>query len=112
MRLDNYLTESKRYFGYKIVHGLMSDTYAKSIYDGSLISLRKSWQYFHGHGLYLGTSKNFCLDYYSCAGEEGAKPEMLLTYEFTDVDVLRGDPEYNNGEVQVSKARLVKKETV
>ncbi len=40
MRLNNYLIENKKYFGYKIVHGLMTDRYAKSIYDGSLISLK------------------------------------------------------------------------
>lgn len=89
----------------------MTDVYAKSIYDGSKISLQKTLQSFPGSGLFLGTTKDFCLDYYSCKGEDGAKPEMLLTYEFDDDDILRGQPD-ENGEVQVRKAKLVKKEIV
>jgi hypothetical protein len=111
MRLNRYLNENKKYLGYKIVHGLMTDTHVKSIYDGSLISLSKSWQHFHGNGMFLGTTKDFCLDYYSLKGEEDAKPELLLTYEFNNDDILKGYPD-ENGEVQVSKARLIKKEIV
>lgn len=37
---------------------------------------------------------------------------MLLTYEFDINDIIKGDPDYKNGEVQVSRARLVKKEPV
>lgn len=112
MRLDKFIKENKKYFGYKIVHGLITDRYAKSIYDGSIIPLYKSWQNFPKNGLFLGTTKDFCLDYYSVKGEEGAESEMLLTYEYDNNDVIKGYPEDKNSEVQVSRARLVKKEVV
>lgn len=98
--------------GYKIVHGTKNDRIAKSIYDGSQILIHPDWQYYIRSGLFLGTSKKFCGDYYSCWMEEDAQPELLLTYEYEMKDLIKGDPTYSNGEIQVRRARIIRVEQV
>ena len=56
-------------------------------------------------GMYLGSSKQFVLDYYSGAvdGEE-----LLLTYQFNVEDALSiPDTSACDGEIQVKKAQLI-----
>lgn len=53
------------------------------------------------NNIYLGTSEQFCLDYYSGAIDE---PELLLTFSYDPKDIISGGGP--NSEVQVRQARL------
>jgi len=53
-------------------------------------------------GLFLGTDKDFVMNYYS---ELTDKEDALLTYEYDVEDVLSGNPD-EQGEVKVKKAKL------
>jgi hypothetical protein len=57
-----------------------------------------------GAGLYLGTSKTFCLDYYTGLTDDD---DVLLTYSYLLNDLLSGDPDATAGEVTVRKAKLI-----
>lgn len=100
------------YLGYKIV-GVKRDTnqpysiYSKEPVD---VTIGKTLSY-GGKGLFLGTSKKFCMDYYSC-GTEDKDGEMILTYQYSSTDIIKGDPSHPNGEVQVSKATLTRIEPI
>ena len=102
-----YKYSQQVYLGYKIVGVEASTKRAYSIYDKSDVNISIGSIVNYGNsGLFLGTSKQFCIDYYSCgtADEDG---ELLLTYRFNDTDLLKGDPNYKNGEVQVRQATLI-----
>lgn len=63
-----------------------------------------------GQGLYLGTSKKFCMDYYSGGTDDS---DVLLTYEYSPKDLIKGDPTENtDGEVIVSRAKLIEIEHI
>ena len=62
-----------------------------------------------GQGLYLGTSREFCESYYSGLTDD---QDMLLTYTYSSEDILSGDPNHPNSDIQVSKARLQSYELV
>ena len=53
--------------------------------------------------LFLGTSEQFCLDYYTGGTDD---QDMLLTYEYNIADVVSGEPDHPNGEVRVRRAVL------
>ena len=56
-------------------------------------------------GMYLGSSKQYVLDYYS-AMTDGE--ELLLTYEFNTEDALSiPDTSMCDGEIRVKKAKLI-----
>jgi hypothetical protein len=111
--MSNLQSHGRKYKGYKIVHATERDDEVLSIADHSFtIKLQKAYRCFPGAGLFLGLTKQYCLDYFSIAGEEGALPELLLTYEFREKDVINGDPTYQNGEVQVRWAKYLAKEKV
>jgi hypothetical protein len=58
-------------------------------------------------GFFLGSSKQFCLDYYSGMCDD---PELLLTYQFDTNDALGGVPSCIgtcDTEIRVSRAQLV-----
>ncbi len=57
-----------------------------------------------GEGLYLGNTPSFAMDYY---GGLTDYPDVLLTYEFTDEDLIRGDPDAASSELVVKRAKLV-----
>ena len=105
-------TQLRKFLGYKIV-GLKKDTrQAYSIYSKEPINISiGSVTGFNGEGLFLGTSKDFCLDYYSC-GTLDEDDELLLTYEYNQQDIIQGDPNSMNGEIQVKKGVLVNIEPV
>ncbi len=52
---------------------------------------------------FLGTTEQFCLDYYSGIIDE---PELLLTYSYDIADIVSGSPDSPNSEIRVKKARL------
>tara|TARA_A200000159_G_C7337911_1_gene345851 strand:+ start:3299 stop:5110 length:1812 start_codon:yes stop_codon:yes gene_type:complete len=57
-------------------------------------------------GFYLGTDKQFVLDYYSELTDDDHE-DALLTYLYRAEDVISGDPKSTSGEVTVSKAVLI-----
>lgn len=52
--------------------------------------------------IYLGTSKDFCLDYYSGLTDDR---DILLIYSYHESDIVSGNSS-SNGEVLVRKAQL------
>lgn len=95
--------------GYKMV--AWDGNRAYSLYDpgmtidttiGSSISAE-------GKGIHLGSSKEFCQNYYS---EMTDDQDMLLTYEFLPEDLLSGNPDHPNDELTVKQARLTAYELV
>ena len=67
------------------------------------------WDEMPGAGIYLGTSRRFCEEFYSgCTDMD----DVLLTYEYEAGDLLGGDPVQADGEVRVRCARLVAAENL
>jgi hypothetical protein len=98
----------KKYIGYKIVG--WDGKQAFSLYNKHiLISLIKGDVITDPKGVFLGTTKNFCIDYYSGMTDN---QDLLLTYEYMAKDLLRGDPEHPNGEIVVKEAKLLDIEKV
>lgn len=62
-----------------------------------------------GKGVYLGTSREFCENYYSGLTDD---QDMLMTYSYELEDIISGDPNHPNSEIQVRKARLINYELV
>lgn len=86
--------------GYKIVG--FNGTYAYSIYDTKLkISLVPNSII---HNSYLGTSREYVINYFSGGTNDR---DLLLTYQYDPKDVIKGDPEFKNGEIVVKEARLI-----
>jgi hypothetical protein len=94
-----------KYLGYK--SAIIRSKYLYSIYDrkfkisqakvGSVVLLDK---------FYLGTSKQFVLDYYSDITDED---EVLLTYEYDESDIVSGGPpNHPLSEIIVKRAKLIK----
>jgi len=88
--------------------------------DGQLVSLYGSHKVSSkvgtivrpgGKGLYLGTVKDFALNYYSGMSDY---PDALLTYSYKIRDLVEGDPDsgiteppHDGGEIVVREAKLV-----
>jgi len=102
-----YKIAQNKFLGYKIVGKDTKTGVTYSIYNKKPISIQMGViDKYEGIGTFLGTSKQFCLDYYSC-GTEDEDGELLLTYEYDLNNLIKGDPSVNNGEVQVSEATLI-----
>lgn len=113
LKIRDFLNESKVHLGYKIISYDGKDFY--SLYDrhmkynvqiGSIVNDAK--------GIYLGTSRNFAIDYY---GGSTDVTDVLLTYEFADRDIIKGDPNDKDlmtggTEMVVKRAKLIKKEVL
>lgn len=97
-----------KYLGYKsaIIRKQGKSKSLFSIYDknfeiseakiGTIVNLQK---------FYLGTSKQFVLDYYSDMSDED---EVLLTYEYSDNDIVSGGPpDHSLSEIVVKRAKLI-----
>jgi len=102
-----------KWTGYKIVH--REGDHAVSLATGrdnrrSVYSL-KPGAILQGP-TYLGTSKAYAVDYFSTGSENPTDPEeMLLTVEYDDRDILKGNPDEpdqltGGAEVIVRKCRL------
>jgi len=64
---------------------------------------------FGGEGLFLGSTPEFCIDYYAGGTDD---QDALLKFEFNKNDIIKGDiDDYikhgTSGEIQVRKAKLV-----
>ncbi|MHA2051867.1 MAG: hypothetical protein ACW986_19845 [Promethearchaeota archaeon] len=109
-----YRIASEKRLGYKAVG--YKDGQAYSLYGGygTPIDITVgSWMNDGSpKGFFLGSSKEYVLDYYSGLTDDD---ELLLTYEYDKSDVV-GDSWNNNvvtdGEVRVTKARLVNVEPI
>lgn len=89
--------ESQRHVGYKIVGYLNGQAF-------SLANSSITYPLVPGNmtgDTFLGTSEQFCIDYYSGLTDEA---EMLMTYSYDDQDIISGSPD--GGEVRVRQARL------
>lgn len=99
------LQEKKKNLGYKIVGWDASKKRAFSLYDTKLdveITNGKTYQY--KKGTHLGTSRDYVIDYFSGGTDY---EDLLLTYEYDERDLLKGDPEHKNSEIIVKKAKLI-----
>jgi hypothetical protein len=108
------LLESKTYLGYKVV--AFDGKKAFSLYEKQQeISLEPGiWEFLPG-GIFLGTTKQFCINYYTGLSDDyieghGKYRDMLLTYGYSREDLLEGEPDHSDGEVRVKKAKLLYKE--
>ncbi len=115
MDVMNWLRKSfsQQLLGYRVVGFRPEERIAYSLYNPNITyaleigSVEKSPT---PQGLYLGTSKNFALDYYSGLTDD---PELLLTYSFDMEDVLDGDPNSPTpGEIRVQQMILVSIEPI
>ena len=92
----------KSLIGYKIV--AFNGKYAYSLYNTNIkIPLTLNTTFQDPKGFYLGTSKDFCINYYSGGTND---KDLLLTYQYQPENLLKGDPLHSNGEVIVNKATL------
>ncbi len=90
-------TASKRLMGYKVVAYDKGRAY--SLYDKNFTyNLNIGSVY---NNIYMGTSEQFCLDYYGGVIDE---QELMLTFSYDENDIISGGGE--NSEVQVRSARL------
>ncbi len=109
--MNNWYKKSQReeYLGFKIVGFDKNTKTVFSLYDKSEIELEINKVYIYSkQGLFLGTSKEYCIMYFSNIDFDNAQEtELLLTFSYQQEDILTGDPLYKNGEVSVRKAKLI-----
>lgn len=96
--------------GYRVVankDGQLLSLYGKHLVNDKIGTIVRPG----GQGLYLGTVKEFALNYYSGMSNY---PDALLTYSYSIDDLLAGDPEmglskppHDGGEIIVRQAKLV-----
>lgn len=103
MQFKTWLESTQTLQGYKIVGWHPVKQQAFSIYDRSPINI-KIGSVEQGRNFYLGTTRQFCTDYY-----RGLTmfQDLLLTYEYSPEDIV--GPDKNpppNSEVIVRKAVL------
>lgn len=96
--------QTQQFTGYKIVG--FDKGRAFSLYSKQTISLNPGSI---ERNTFLGTSKQFCLDYYTGNTDIG---ELLLTFSYSLGDVISGDPNSPDGEVQVRFATLISHEPI
>jgi len=100
---ENINNPIKKYLGYKIVG--WTGKKAFSIYNlNHEISLKKGQITTNPEGVYLGNSKQYVIDYFSGGTNY---QDLLLTYEYDSKDLIKGDPEFLNGEVKVKSVKLI-----
>ena len=78
-----------------IISGANSQ-YAFNLEIGSIISME-------GNGIYMGTNKDYVLNYYSGL----ADVESLLTLEFSKSDIVTGSLDDREVEISVRKAKII-----
>jgi hypothetical protein len=106
--IARHSAKSSSVYGYKIVGYDPDKKRAFSLYEPSMdadTAVGKTVKY-PGKGLFIGTTRKFCLDYYSGLTD---MEELMLTYEISPSDILTGTPE-REGEMSVRRAKLVKVE--
>jgi hypothetical protein len=110
-KLKNVLikeAKETKYIGYKIVGWNGKKAYSlmdkQTVYNIKVGTTHKSPK-----GLYLGTSRQFVEDYYSGLTDD---TDLLLTCEYFNEDIIKGDPTYKNGEIIVRKYKIIKTEKI
>tara|TARA_B100001778_G_scaffold334668_1_gene347047 strand:+ start:4774 stop:5100 length:327 start_codon:yes stop_codon:yes gene_type:complete len=101
--------QQQQYNGYKMV--AWDGQRAYSLYDQNQtidISIGSTTQ-MEGQGVFLGTTREFCMNYYSGLTDD---QDMLLTYTYNAEDIIEGDPNHPNSEIRVRQARLTNYELV
>lgn len=56
---------------------------------------------------YLGNSPEYVNMFFRAASDPEDAQDILLKFEYDEKDLIKGDPDFQNGEVQVKKAKLV-----
>lgn len=111
MRFKRFLLEASKNIrlGYKIVNYDGKEAY--SIANNKIkYSLEKDT--IETGNIYLGTSEKFAVDYYSTDSDDPADPEeLLLVYEFSLSDIVKGNIEDKDiatggSEIIVKRAKL------
>ena len=94
--------------GYKVV--AFNGEHAYSLYQkDQIVDINIGNEIYDPNGIYLGTSKKFCLDYYTGLTDD---QDILLTYSFGEKDLIKGEPNSPNSEILVSRAKLIGAEKV
>jgi len=97
------LQENAKNFGYKIV--AYENGKAFSIYDQDItIETEKGSVIEDPNGIYLGTSEDFVMTYYTGLTDYD---DLLLTYQYDDKDIIKGNKNDKDSEIIVTKAVLV-----
>ena len=99
----NWYKNNQYLLGYKVVgykdgkaFSLMNREQAINLVIGSIINTQQ---------FFLGTSVEFVKSYYSGLTDEN---ELLLTYQYQQKDIIKGDPSGSSGEIVVKSAKLIK----
>ena len=106
-----YKTAQQIFTGYKVVGFDPETDQFYSIYDRSPYKVSIGEEFFNPRGVYLGSSKQFCINYYIC-GTEDTHDEYILEFSYSSDDLLKGEPEHPSSEVLVTKARIIGMEKV
>jgi len=109
-----YKIANKKLLGYKIMLWDKETQKASSICDTrNKMDLQIGKVYsMTGDGIYLGNSKEYVLKYFYVEKDDESDPDsVLLTFEFDDSDIIKGDftTEYES-EGSVRKAKLINME--
>ena len=99
------------YEGFKVVGFNQGSNQFYSIYDKSPYDVSIGKEVRDPNGFYLGSTKQFCTDYYICMTEDD-HDEYILTFSYGDEDLMRGEPNNPNTEVLVSRGTITGMERV
>lgn len=110
INLKTLLESKNKYIGYKIVGWDSKKKRAFSLYDvKKTYTIKKGMIEKNNHGLYLGTTKDFPIDYYSGQTDYD---DLLLTCEYYDDDIIKGDPNSRSSEIIVKQYKIIKIEVL
>lgn len=103
IKFPQKIANTENFHGYKIV--AYDGTRFYSLYSQKTLNIQIGQTLnFGGEGLFLGTTKEFCTNYYSGGTDD---QDALITFEYSPQDLIKGDPHHHDGEVQVTKAKIV-----
>lgn len=88
--------------GYRVVSFSLESLQAKTLMNEMEVDLNKGALLNSKEGIFLGTSEDFCEYYTGCSDDH----DVILTYEYDDNDILRGEKE-GGSEILVRQANLV-----
>jgi len=103
--------QQNTYEGFKVVGFNPITQQFYSIYDRSIYNVFIGQDFINPKGIYLGSSKEFCTNYYIC-GTKDEHDEYILTFSYNDKDLIRGEPNHSSSEVLVSRATITQMEKI
>ncbi len=111
IKLKTLLESKNKYIGYKVVGWDSKKKRAFSLYDVKTTYIIKKGmvQKDSKSGLYLGTTRDFSVDYYSGQTDYD---DLLLTCEYYENDIIKGDPKSRSGEIIVKQYKIIKTEVL